>query len=284
MTDAALPPFSPRRLERELLTDVALRRIGLGVAVALGAWALFVMGAGVVAELVLLGAVVAWLALNALSAAVSRRLPEVAAMTEVRPDEAEATIASLLRKRALVPWVRLMLYHRLAVLRHRQQRYDEASAICAAVLPRPLGPGSTARPHLLLMLAESRLQVGDTVGAYGPLLELYATRLTLVEALQRLALQTRYEVATGHVHAALHEAPKKVAMAELMPGPQCGAMHAMLAAAARAAGQEARAEWLWRRAELLCTPEQLQRLVQGGFCGPVVDGWTANADLRCAAG
>ena len=213
----------------------------------------------------------AWLALNLLSASASRELPMIAAMTEHDPPAAERRLAQLMRRPGLLGWVRLMLYHRLAVLRHRQHAFDESAAICAAVLSRRLGPARAARPHLLLMLVEASLERGDHASAYAALSELGQRKLSLVESVQRLALLTRYCLATGQPAHALADLPRRVELAELLPAPQCGAMHAMLGRAAELAGHEQWAQWLWARAELLCTPQQHQRHRAGHFGVALVD-------------
>ena len=258
-------PFRGARLERELLADAVLRW-ALVLVAALGFVVVLSFGVGVTtAAVVALGLVVAvWLLLNLTSARISRDLPRLGAMIEAEPALAEDHLARHLRARPLLAWVRLMLYHRLAGLRHRQQRYEESLAICAAVLPHHLGPARDARGHLLLMLVEAALERRDLISAYHGLLELHGTRLSLVEALQRLALQTRYEVLCGHHDHALWRAAEKVQLAELMPAAQCGAVHAILATAATHTRQEQLAHWLWQRTELLCTPEQVRQLRAGG--------------------
>lgn len=262
--DAAPPAvFSPARFSREMRIDAALRGLILAGVVAAAVFAFAFEGASdawsVAAVLAVLGV---WLAVSTISAKASRALPAITAAIEADPGGAEAMVEENLRRRPLLRWVRLMLYHRLAVLRHRQGRWEESVAICEAVLAQPMGPARQVRPHLLLMLAEARLQFGDLIGAYPALLELYGTRLGLTESLQRLALQTRYEVMAGRHDAALHRADQKIEMAELMPAPQCGAMHALLAVAARQTDQPDLARWFEARAELLCTPEQLAQMAQ----------------------
>ncbi|CAN0363210.1 unnamed protein product, partial [Ectocarpus sp. 4 AP-2014] len=143
-------------------------------------------------------------------------------------------------------------------LRHRQRRFDEAAEICYALLCEDLrGPAASVKPHLLLMLAESKLESRDPAGAYHALDALYHTRLSLVEALQRLALQTRYELMIGAHDSALHQGKRKIELAELMPLAQCGAMHAMLAYAAEQSGQTKIAAWLWERTKLISPPALL---------------------------
>lgn len=256
-----VPPFSPRTLARHIRFDALLRNAV--VVVAIGT-AVFVMvrgtSVGVVATVFAVVILAAWLGLSALSAAVSRQLPHISMLIETDPGDAEALIVHQLTRRPLLRWVRLMIYHHLAMLRHHQHRYAESGAICRAILRYPLGPARQARPHLLLMLAHASLECGDPIGAYHALLDLYRSRLTLAESLQRLALQVRYEVMIGRPDAALTHARQTVELAELMPADQCGTVHALLAVAARRSQRHDLAQWLWGRAELLCTPEQLERI------------------------
>ncbi len=191
-------------------------------------------------------------------------------MIDAEPELTEDRIAHHLHARPLLGWVRLMLYHRLAGLRHRQHRFGESATICAAILRYRLGPANDARPHLLLMLVEASLECHDLANAYHGLSRLYGTRLSLIEALQRLALQTRYEVMCGYHQHALHHQAQKIQLAELMPAPQCGEVHAVLATAATHMHDNQLAAWLWQRAELLCTPDQLDDLKAGGFNATIV--------------
>lgn len=256
--------FTPAMLRRQLLRDAAIRVAVLlataaGVAVVIGTER--VMDA-VVSSAVLVVLLVA-MAMNAVSARVSRELPKLAPLLDRDHEAAEAMLAQLLKRKPLVRWVRLMLYHRLAVLRHRQQRWADSASIAEAVLAQPMGPAGQVRPHLLLMLAEARMQLGQPAHAWPALMELHATPLKLVERLQGLALQTRYEVMVDRPDAALRKVREKVQMAELMPAAQCGAMHAMLATAAERLRHAEYADWLWARARLLLTPAQLEVLTQG---------------------
>ncbi len=272
-----LPPFSPDLFFREMRLDAWLRwSVAGAVIVAVGF--LIVSGladtfAGMVLAMLL---ILGWVAVSSISAGVFRALPGLTAMIGQDPSAAESALAQQIRRRPLMRWVRLMLYHRLASIRHRQQRFAESAAICQAVLTQPLGPASAQRGRLLLMLTEARLQCRDLYGAYRSLCELHHQRLGLVESLQRLAIQTRYEVLAGHDRAALSNTRQKLLMAELMPPVHCGAMHAMLTTAAARTGQDELADWLWRRSLLLCGAQQLDRLVKGafavGFVGPPESG------------
>ncbi len=202
-----------------------------------------------------------WVWLATVNARVAATLPELTLAVEARPDAAEAALVRLLARRGMTRWARLMLYQRLAVLRHGQGRFAEAAAVAQLTLTaaRP-GPAARGRSQLLLVLVESRLEVHDAPGAYLALVELSRTEVTLTEALQRMALRARYELLIGHDAGVLHLAEEKARLSELMPGPQCGGFHAMLALAAARAGDEARRAHWWRRVELLCTAEQVEQL------------------------
>ncbi len=263
--------FSQGRFDRELWIDTALRRGIAGFAmIAIMGLVMFNQTGSVAGLAVVMLCVFGWVGMSTISANVWRALSGVTAMIGRDPDVAEAHLVVLMKKRPLMRWVRLMLYHRLAAVRHRQHRFAESAAICRAVLGRPLGPARRQRGSLLLMLAEASLQCRDLHGAYSALSGLQGERLGLAERLQRLAIQTRYEVLSGHDRAALNGIQQKLLMSELMPAEHCGAMHAMLTASAKRTGKDELADWLWRRSELLCGREQLDRLVRGAFAVGVV--------------
>ncbi len=269
--NVTIPPFTSERFHNDLWIDSALRGSAI-VLVVLAAGYLIVRDltstpAGLVAIMLL---AFGWIAINSISATLWRAMPAITAMIGHNPDAAEALLAQQLKRRPLVRWVRLMLYHRLASIRHRQHRFHESADICQALLTQSLGPARNQRNPLLLMLFEARLHTGQLPGAYIALLQLHAQPLTLVESLQRLTLQTRYEVLAGHDHAALAGVRQKLLLAELMPAEHCGAMHAMLTTSATRTGQHELADWLWRRTKLLCSPAQLKKLFAGPFAIAVV--------------
>ena len=115
--------------------------------------------------------------------------------------------------------------------------------------------------HLLLLLVESSLRMGDLATAHAGLMELNRMQLSLIDRLQLLALQTRYEVACGYDTVALFDVDMKVRSAEMMPSPQCGALHAMLAGAAHRVGRANLAHWLRERATLFATEDQIESLL-----------------------
>ncbi len=255
----ACPPFDARRLSRQLALDTALwwclRLTLLMVMVyALAGGAGHGHPALAVFFLIVAGG---WLAHSYASARVAQQLPQITELIEGGGTQAESLIATALRRAPLQRSVRLLLYHRLAMLRHRQRNYEESAAIAHTMLRYPLGPVTEIRPHLLLILGESRLLARDFWQTWYALTMLYRCRLNLIERLQVLTLQTRYEVATGQDAAALRDLDRKIALCELMPAPQCGAMHAILAVASRRRHDTALADWLRRRADLICLPEQL---------------------------
>lgn len=226
------------------------------------------LGGSTLMVAVALGVVLGWVGLSAVGARVARALPGLSAVLDANPVAGEAALADMMSKRALPRWVRLMLMHRLAMLRHRQQHFVESSAIAQTLLitARP-GPASIHRANLLLLLAEARLELRDGVGAWLALVELARTPLGLTEALQRMALRTRYELMVGQPDHALAGVEQKMRLAELMPAPQSGALHAMLAAAAKQAGRDDWFDRLWPRVELLCSPAEIGQMRDNGLLG-----------------
>jgi len=263
--------FSRERFEQELMIDMVLRR---GVAVVAFAAVVFAVifshSSSMFGMLVVMLCVFAWILISSISANVWRSLSTVTAMIGPSPVTAETHLAELMRRRALMRWVRLLLYHRLASIRHRQHRFAESAAICQAILAQPLGPARRQRGSMLLILAEASMQCHDLHSTYWALVQLQEVKLNLAERLQRLAIQTRYEVLSGHDRAALSGIQQKLLLAELMPAEHCGAMHAMLTASAKRAGKQELADWLFKRSELLCGRERLDKLIRGAFAIGVV--------------
>lgn len=283
----ACPIFVPGALQRELAIDSAIRWV-LTTIVIVGLIAASVWGSEESAwqMLLIFGIIGVWFTVTASATRAAQEIPKITALLDRNLTGAEDLLAHALKRRHMPKAIRLLLYHRLAVLRMRQGRFAEAAVICQAVLAQnPQTPtrltadtGSSRSkpthldmawaPHrnteglrtsLLLMLAESCLRCQDPAGAYMGLQQLHRQRLRLLDLLQLLMLQTRYEIATRQ-RTALHRVDKKISMAELMPAPQCGAMHGLLATAAERNDQTNLADWLWRRAQLLCTTEQLDAL------------------------
>ncbi len=269
--EAGLPAFDHRRLRREITRDRALRLLIAGLV---GAGVFFFVGwmpgrAGVteswgllVSGLLVLGV---WITLSVGNARAAGAARGLLTMIEHDPVGIEHALSGLVQRRGLVGWVRVMIYHTWAALRHRQGNHTEAAAVCHDVLLQNLGPGEGARPALLLMLAESSLECGNPAAAYPALCGLYTVPLTLIQALQRMGLQLRYEVTLGEDEAALRQWHGKTDMAELMPAPLSGATHAMLAVAAARQHHPEIAAWLDARARLLCTDEQLDGLRKQGL-------------------
>ncbi|MCC7193655.1 MAG: hypothetical protein IT444_12845 [Phycisphaeraceae bacterium] len=248
----ACATFAIPRFRRELAVDRAIRVV-IFVAVLL---AMLFLPAHFSNIVLIVGAVV-WIGLSVISGKVFRQLPQITSWIERDPAAAESAIALALPRHPLQRSVRLLLYHRLAILRHRQQRFAESAAISQALLFERLEPAVNIRTNLLLMLTEANLECGDLGGAYTALAGLSTLPLSHIEDLQRMALQIRYEVACGHDGYALQDLERKIAMIEMLPGPPCGVLHALLAIAAQRQNQKPLADWLWRRAELISTPQAL---------------------------
>lgn len=260
-------PFDPKRFAKQIAFDDMMRGLLIaGVVIAL-LMTLVLPGMAIVSGLIAPMIVLAlWLWISLSTARVARSLATFGELMASEPTQAEDALAELLKVRPVMRWARVLSYHRLAGLRHLQRRFTETAAICLCLLSQPLkGPAAATRPHLLLMLAEAQLESGNLPGAYHALAHLQQTKLGLAQSLQRLAIQTRYELAIGANDSAMHRARAKVELAELMPAKHCAAMHAMLATAAQRSGQTQQSNWLWQRTRLLAGPEFTEQLEQGGF-------------------
>lgn len=197
-----------------------------------------------------------WVAGVFVSARTGRLAQHVTQLTAARAPHAqiERAIGAALSRFTLYRTVRIVLYHQLAMLRHRQGRFDEASMICATLLTQSdLGLAGRLRHALMLILAEARLLQHDAPGAYAPLAAMHGlgSDLTLGERVQLLGLQIRYETMSGHDHAALTNLDSKLPMLDLLGPSASGRCQRRLAEAAERTGRTRLAAWLHERADLL---------------------------------
>ena len=260
--ELGLPAFVPATLHRQLLVDsviwwiftfALLAALGLSLAVvdqqeSFGMLVCFVLFGG------------AWVLFNLTNARVAQQLPQITQLVESGGREAESLIRNVTLRRPLHRGVRLLVYHRMAMLRYRQRRFAEVVVICRSVLSCTLGPARQVKAYLLILMAEAGLECRDWYGAWAALVELHRCRLSLAEALRLLALQTRYQVQFGDDHPALYGIEHKMLMADLMSAEQCGATNAFLSIAAWRLNQPDLSRRLWERAHLLCTPRQLEEV------------------------
>ncbi len=251
-------PFDHRVLRRQFALDAAAGwSVVVLVAAAVVAGGLMGADSSYLPVAIVFVIALCWIGLNAASTRAWQQVRQLPGLIEADPEEAEHHLAVSLARWPLQRAVRMLLYHRFALLRHRQQRYAETAAICRAILQRRPGTAQRVQPHLLLMLVESCLAEEDLAGAFDGLTRLHRLPLSLIETVQRMALQTRYEIEAGHHHAALRGLQSKIQLAELLPAPQAGAVHAMFALAAERSERTPLAQWLEQRADLLCGEDGL---------------------------
>ncbi len=267
----ACPPFVPDTLLSQLAWDSAARWFLFGLVILLLTPSLLVTQTGqnvippTVSVAFTILVVAAWIWMGTVSRRAADRLMRATAMLEQDPVSAESYIAEGLRRKPIGRSIRLLLYHRLAVLRHRQGNFFEAGMIAQTMLGLSLRSVEHIRTHLLLLLAESQLRCDNPKAAHDAMHQLHARKLQLVESLQLLALQTQYEVSLGYHADALSNLNEKIRLSQIMPGPQSGALHAMLATAAKQLQRDKLADWLDRRAKLLCSDKQLEELTLPTF-------------------
>jgi hypothetical protein len=199
-----------------------------------------------------------WLTLSFISVRGSRIAADSSSLIAAgQYDRAERHIAQALDSFSIFRMVKLMCLHHLAVVRHAQNRWQEAAMLCRALLTQRLGDSSGLGRSSRLILAESLLELGDLPGTYDNLNRLYRQRLSLREALNLLAVQTDYMARIGAWDAMLAQARTKVELAELMPTTPSARTQAFLSLAARKAGRTDWADWLRRRVELLVDVRKL---------------------------
>lgn len=272
---AVCRPFDAARLDRQLAWDDAAKWALIGGLVLLLLPSLASAMPGVSVRepawfsTLLLLVIVGWIWISLRSTSMARRLGPLLAMIEFDLQSAEPIIAEVIDRRPMQRTVRMLLYHRLALLRHRQMRFEESGAICHALLSRPLGAAEQVRVPLLLLLVESRLEAGDVAGAYYAMAQLHAMPLRLSQRLRLLPLKLRYEAAVSQDQAALWGAAAKLRLAELLPAPQCALVHGLMAICAKRSGRHAAADWLERRMQLLGGPPE--DCAYGDFASATLD-------------
>ena len=82
--------------------------------------------ANITQTLLMVGVMALWFWAGAATARVAQVLAQITAQIPDDPATAESALAQALRRRPLQRGLRLLLYHRLTLLRHRQGRYPEA--------------------------------------------------------------------------------------------------------------------------------------------------------------
>ncbi len=147
--------------------------------------------------------------------------------------------------------VKLRALHQLAMLRHAQHRWQEAAALCRAILAQRVGVTRGLVKPSGLMLTQSLLELNDLPGVFAAISGLYTQQLSLEEVLNLLSLQLDYESRIGAWGQMFTGAATKVQMAELMPAGHAARVQALLALAALKCGRTDWADWLRGRAELL---------------------------------
>lgn len=172
-------------------------------------------------------------------------------------DAAEIQLTQAIRGFSFFRSTKLMGLHHLALLRHTQHRWDESAALCRALLGHRLGPLRALEKSARLMLAGASVHLGDLPAAYAAIMQLYAQRLALGEALHLLKTQSLYEAKLEAWSHLMQNAPVKVQLAELMPAGDAAVVQALLALAARKTGQRDWEQWLCARVGLLADVREL---------------------------
>lgn len=245
------------RFRRDQTFATLLRVLLLGGAAACILLGPFI-GGPVNGTLLLVLIAVAWLVLSYHSAKGSRLAASSPALIATGQfDEAERHIEGALRSFSIFRASKLLSLHHLAVLRHAQRRWQDAAALCRAILRQRLGNMQNLSKPSRLILADAMLELGDLRGAYDAIQGLYAQRLSLGEAMNLQLVQMDYLSRLGAWEQMFAGVVTKIQLAELMPTPQAARAQAFLALAAKKLGHHAWTDWLRRRVELLVDVQHL---------------------------
>jgi len=240
------------RLAGVLLLALAVAAIVAGAGDEQSGWGRSITGGGLLAALMAFFLYQGYRDLQS-----SRRAADWPAMIATgRFEQAERQIDLSLRTFSLYRRVKVLSLHNLALLRHAQQRWDEAAILCRAVLDQQVPMARALAKPSRLLLADSLLQAGDLGGVYDSLARLYDQRLSLAEAMTLLQLQLDYSWRVGAYEAMLAGLPAKVQLSELMPSALAARAQAFLALAAHRLGRADQASWLGRRVKLLVDPDR----------------------------
>jgi hypothetical protein len=193
-----------------------------------------------------------WLALSFTSAKNARILaPSSDMIARGEFEEAETRIDQAMRAFSISRTSKLLGLHHLAVLRHKQRRWQDAVTLCRTVLAQRL----TAMPGLdrsaRLVCADAMLELGDVRGAADAIAPLRGQPMSLADMLALLQVELDVQSRQGAWDAMLAGLPGKVQLAELMPPTAAGRVQAMLALAAARKEQHEWSDWLRQRVELL---------------------------------
>jgi hypothetical protein len=249
--------YAIRMLRRDLTITTVLKAVFIG-GVGMLAFTTTVMGPNWAVLALGFAAVVGWIMLVQRSARrsfLAANSPSLIAAGQF--EKAEEQLEELIKTFWLIRSVKLMGIHHLAVLRHAQRQWRESALLSEALLRQKLTATPSIARSTRLMLADALLEMGDHPGAYYALSELYAQKLSLLEAMNLMLVQLDYEAAIGAWPAMFANIPQKVQMAELLPAASAARTQALLALAAKRTGRMDWANWLTRRAELLTDINEL---------------------------
>ena len=225
-------PRSPRRTLRirtnMIRADAAIHRVRRDITLGVLVKVLLVASVVVclafttskpqIRSAAMIGIVGVWIALSATSARSSRLGSESPMLIAAGQfDEAERQIDQAMRAFSLFGPPKLRALHQLAMLRHAQRHWQEAAALCRALLGQRLGASRGLAKPSRLILAEALIELNDLPGGYAALADLYSQQLSLEEVLNLLSLQLDYESRIGAWQKMFSGIESKVQLAELMP-------------------------------------------------------------------
>ncbi|MFH1418364.1 MAG: hypothetical protein ABII12_08790 [Planctomycetota bacterium] len=196
---------------------------------------------------------VSWMLLMVISVRQIRRANQASVyIASGRLDLAEQQLKGALGAFSLYRRGKLLICHNLAVVAHGKKDYDTAAALCDGVLSMRKALSRNVDRLCRILLADSRLFLGDAESAAAALEPLSAGDggLGLSTRLMLLPVELRCQTLLGAFSEAVSSLRVKVKLAELLDSAKAALVHALLARACRETGQDAAADFLLRRAWL----------------------------------
>ncbi len=194
-----------------------------------------------------------WMLLMVISIRQIRRANQASVyIASGRLDLAEQQLKGALVAFSLYRQGKLLICHNLAVVAHGKKNYDAAATLCDGVLSMRKALSRNVDRLCRILLADSRLFLGEADSAAAALQPLSSGDggLGLPTRLMLLPVELRCQTVLGAFSEAVSSLSVKIKLAELLDSAKAALVHALLARACRETGQVAAADFLLRRARL----------------------------------
>ena len=221
-------------------------------------YGLFVASDPILANIILIAVCLVWVWLSIQArrkASLTATATRMIAIGQV--SQASGMLVGICRGFCLHKPVVLMACHNLAVILQKQRQWLGAWQFCELVRSWAGKRFSEIRILSEAVRADCSLAMNNLAATYESLSVLSRMSLSVTERLSVLPAEIDYCIRVGRSDVVMTDLPNKVALTGLLPTEQAGIAHASLALAAHLVSQTARRDWLWHRATVYCSEEEL---------------------------